>query len=333
VRIISNLIYNTKIDSPQLFIEAIRSTDSLIQKMSVSISVYQLFSELTKDDIEFFSATQREEEIKKAKLFISDNSWEDLFIEAENHLYFYGQIGFIFKLDSNENDFDIFKNNFEKVASLFSEQVLNESTYLLTRTFLTQGDCFYHEGNNRIFNSNVRGTLRNRTENWRKFFDSKNHFIKKIIDHQIFDKSNIIKSLEDIIEFEKPTLRNTYDEKFIFNNKLFDYCKKNHIRKYDFGYYLLNSTKIFGYFVELYTYDWFLRNHEKYKTKNPGLEITYKDVKGENNEPYILFSLNTQEWRIQFNSKSEEFLLIDEIKKLESTFKSIQDAVDSIIKL
>lgn len=332
VRVISNLIYNTKIDSPKLFIDAIKSIDALIEKMSVSKSVYQTFSELTSDDIDFFSGSQKEEEIKKTKLIISNNLWQDVFIMAENHPYFYGQIGFIFRLDANENDCNIFKNNFEKVASLFSEDVLSENTYLLTRTFLTQGDCFYHEGNNILFNSNVRRTLRNRTENWRKFFDTKNDFIKKTIDHQKFNKSNILKRLEDIIGFETPNLRDTYESKFILNNKLFDYCKKNHIRNYDYGYYLLNSTKIFGYFVELNTYDWFLLNSEKMNNSKAGIEITYGYVKGEDSEPYIQICLNGKKWKIQFDSKSGEFILIDTINNFSSTFKSIQDAVDKAIK-
>lgn len=330
VRVISNLIYNTKIDSPQLFIDAINSIDTLLNKVSVSKSVYKLFSDLTKEDIDFFSPNQREEEIKKAKLILSDYSWENLFIKAENHSYFYGQIGFIFRLDVNENDINIFDNNFEKVASLFSDAVLNDSTYLLTRTFLTQGDCFYHEGNNRIFNSNIRGTLRNRTENWRKFFESKTNFIKKIIDHSRFNKINILKSLEEIIEFENPNLKNNFETRFICNNKLFDYCKRNHVRKYDFGYYLLNSTKIFGYFVELYTYDWYLINVENFKANNSDINILYMQVKGEDNDPYIQIEVNSKKKKIQLDCKSGLFILNDTVNI--STFNSIQDAVDKAIK-
>lgn len=328
VRVISNLIYNSKIDSPKLFIEAIISIEALIKKMSVSKSVYETLVELTSDDIEFFSVTQREEEIKKAKLIINDNFWEAVLIEAENHSYFYGQIGFIFNLDNDKNDRSIFRNNFQKTAALFSEGVLSDNTHLLTRAFLTQGDCFYHEGDNRIFNSNNRSTVRQRGENWRKFFDKYPDFIKKIINHPDFDSKNILTSLETIKEKELVNVKGQYMEKYINNFKLFNYSRKNYIRKYEKGYYPLNSTRMSGYYTELYTYDWFLRNNEKGIN---GWKLGYYFVKGEDNEPGISICQenNDRNFKIEFDFKNELFKLI--INDNVEEFTSIDLAVNKII--
>mgnify|MGYP000892777288 FL=1 len=332
VRVISNLIYNTKIDSPKLFIEAILSIDALIKKMSVRKSVYETLVELTADDIEFFSLSQREEEIKKVKWIIQDNLWEDVFIAAENHSYFYGQIGFIFNLDNNENDRDIFRNNFEKTAALFSEEVLSENTYLLTRTFLTQGDCFYHEGDNRMFNSNYRITVRQRSEHWRKFFDKYPDYIKKIINHADFDTNHILESLETIIKKEKVNVKGQYLEKYINNYKLFNYSRKNYIKKFNHGYYPLNSTRTSGYFVELNTYDWYLRNKEKKEQEYNDLKLTYQAVKGEANDPYIEITSEAkiETYKINFDCAANEFNLkkgagLEKFNSIDEAFKKIVD--------
>jgi hypothetical protein len=289
VRVISNLIYNSKIDTPKLFIEAIKSIDSLIDKIKTQ-SVYSVIASLTEDEILFFSSNQKLEEIQKSKLIIDEpkSDWESIFIEAENHNYFYGQVGFIFKLCGTTITMQDYKKNYEKVAALFSEQVLNDATFLLQRSFLSLEDCFYKEGDNRIFNSNARGTLRNRNENWRKFLDSKSSVIKTLITRPDYDQNAITKCLDKIIKNESTMIKDSYHGKFVLNYKLFNYPQKNTIRKIDRNYYLLNKTRLSGYFVELYTYDWFLINEGGSKLI-PGHKIFYKYVKGQDGEPGVIF--------------------------------------------
>ncbi|CAM3905808.1 MULTISPECIES: GmrSD restriction endonuclease domain-containing protein [Flavobacterium] len=326
VRVISNLIYNTKIDTPKLFIEAIRSIDLLIDRVD-SKNIYQVINTLREEEMIFFSPSQKTEEIFKAQLIVQDNRWEKLFIEAENHIYFYGQIGFIFKLCNSPIDINTFTINYTKVASLFSEEVLNDTTFLLTRSLLAIGDCFYINGNERIFNSNVRGTLRNRTENWRKFFDSKLNFIETIINRPDFNANNIIQSLNSIIKTEFPNSKGKYHGKFVNNYKLFLYAKKNIIRQHNKNYYLLNSTRISGYFVELYTYAWFLKN-EKGCSIIPKYEISYDYVKGQDNEPGIVFKKGDLTINLRRNHNTKKYYIHKEKQLLE--FKTIEEFIDSI---
>ena len=326
IRVISNLIYNTKIDTPKLYIEAINSIDNLISRVKTK-SVYSVISNLSEDEIMFFSPNQKIEEIIKSKLIVKDPSWETVFIEAENHNYFYGQIGFILKLSKNQPDIKNFKQIFLKVASLYSEAVLKEETYLLSRSLLAIGDCFYKNGTDRTFNSNVRGTLRNRTENWRKFFDTKLSFIELIINRPDFDENNIIKSLNAIIKNELPNLKGKYFGKFVENYKLFLYAKKNVIRQYDKNYYLLNSTRISGYFVELYTYAWFLKN-ENGCSKIPEYKLSYEYVKGQDNEPGIIFKKGRASLVLKRDLSTRKYYIFQAKQRIE--FRSINDFIKYI---
>ena len=326
VRVISNLIYNTKIDTPKLFIDAITSIDSLIKTIEKK-SVYEVFSGIKENEILFFSPTQKEEEILKSQLIVKDNNWETIFIEAENHIYFYGQIGFILKLCKNQIDINNFTVNYTKVGSLFSEEVLNDNSYLLTRSLLALGDCFYKNGTQRVFNSNARGTLRNRTENWRKFFDTKLGDIESMINNPDFDENNIVQSLSTIINKVLPLLKGKYHGKFVSNYKLFLYAKKNIIRQYGKNYYLLNSSRISGYFVELYTYAWFLKN-EKGCSKIPKYKISYESVKGQDNEPGILLKKGNTTISLKRNSTNRKYYYYKGKNKLE--FNTINDFIESI---
>ena len=174
-------------------------------------SVYINLSDFHDEDISFFSSSQKKEEILKSKLIVSDAAWESVLIASENHKYFYGQVGFILNsFDGLPYSIEQFNEKYNKISVLFSEDVLNDSTHLATRCFLSLGDCFYAEGDNRVFNSNLRGTLRNRTENWRKFFENNIDYVEKVISHPKYNEINIITSLNDVISNEFPNVKNQY---------------------------------------------------------------------------------------------------------------------------
>ncbi len=345
VRVISNLIYNTKIDTPKLFIDAMSSIDSLLHIIEDK-DVYVGISRLKEEDISSFSPTQKKEEIRKAGLIRENKEWEAVLIEAENHSYFYGQIGFILNMCDSSVSVEAFENNYNKVAALFSDTVLLEKEYLLIRSLLTQvhdsKNCFYMNDDNRTFSFNERNTLRQRNENWRKFFEYKLAYIKSLINHELFDENKIIESLNRIIEIELPNLKENEDKryyiKFIENPALLAYAKKHVIRIWqDSGYYLLNSTRMSGYFVELYTYDWHLRNYRNYpeKYESFGVKIGYYFVKGQDNEPGITFdiegvkSIIVRDWRTgEFEARDME-----NGNKLSShQFKTIEEAINYLLK-
>lgn len=315
IRVISNLIYNTPIESPKLFKEAAQSILELLEKVG-NLSVYEVVEKLQNTDISFFNEKQKEEEILKAKKIIDEpeNDWENLFIDLEKHHYFYGQIGFIFKLNESE-EFSIFKENSLKTKQLFSEGVMKNPDYILFRSLLTYGNCFFKNNNTLTYPSNVRGTLRNRNENWRRFIDTKFDYLKNVIDQTNLDK-DIQQQLNDLIQNYNSNLTNRI--KLIKNPELLKYPESNHIRVYDKGYYLLSKTRIYGFFKEVFTYDWFISN--KNFCKNNSIE--YVDGKGEDSNPGLFIkSINK---KIIIDSKSLKYKFEDE--------ENLFDTVDEILK-
>lgn len=315
IRVISNLIYNTPIESPKLFKEAAQSILELLKKVG-NLSVYEVVEKLQNTDISFFNEKQKEEEILKAKKIIDEpeNDWENLFIDLEKHHYFYGQIGFIFKLNESE-EFSIFKENSLKTKQLFSEEVMKNPDYILFRSLLTYGNCFFKNNNTLTYPSNVRGTLRNRNENWRRFIDTKFDYLKNVIDQTNLDK-DIQQQLNDLIQNYNSNLTNRI--KLIKNPELLKYPESNHIRVYDKGYYLLSKTRIYGFFKEVFTYDWFISN--KNFCKNNSIE--YVDGKGEDSNPGLFIkSINK---KIIIDSKSLKYKIEDE--------ENLFDTVDEILK-
>ncbi len=323
LRVISNLIYNTPIESPKLFFEASQSIDKIIDEIGDNDSIYNIVESLNAKDVDFFSTSQVEEEIYKSKLIASDSNWENSLIEAENNNYFFGQIGFIFNLIEPEGlSIKKFEDVSAKVSALFSKEVLTEKTFLLFRTLLTQGNCFSQNGRNLMFYSNVLGTLRNRNENWRRFFKNKLHFINKIINNSLFNKQDVITSLNRIIDDDTQNLKEDYLIKFILNPALLDYAKKRCIRKINEGYYILGSTRIFGYYVELFTYDWYLKN----KNSN----ITYLHAKSEDEIPCLEIKINKTLFYIELNSETAEFDLVDKQNNIIDSFSNIDEAFKNI---
>lgn len=324
IRVISNLIYNTPIESPKLFKEAAQSILELLEKVG-DLSVYEVLEKLQNTDISFFNEKQKEEEILKAQKIVKEpqNNWENTFIDLEKHHYFYGQIGFIFKLNES-HDFFIFKENSLKAKQLFSEEIMKNSDYILFRSFLTFGNCFFGNSNSNYsynltypFNvrEEVKGTLRNRNENWRKFIDNKFEYVKKLIDH-IYLSDNINSQLISLVEDYVPTTMNIC--RLIKNPELLKYPEKNYIRIYDKGFYLLSKTRIYGFFKEVLTYDWFISN--KNFCKNNSIE--YIDGKGEDSNPGLLIKsinrkiiLDCSTLKYKFEDEKKLFDTIEEILK------------------
>lgn len=314
VRVISNLIYNTPIESPKLFSEAANAITKLIDRFQ-DRNIYNVLKELNASEIDFFAEKQKEEEIVKARLIDDEPicDWENLFIKLEYHNYFYGQIGFIFKLDESI-DFEVFKENSRKVSLMFSEDTMKDYNYILFRSLLTYGNCFFNGGNTFTYPTNVRGTLRNRNENWRRFFDNKLKYIKKLNDAISSSEINIVEKLNEIIKGHEDN--SSYLGTLIKNSRLLKYPEKNHIRLYANGYYLLKTTRIFGYYTELYTYNWFIKNEN-----NKDFEIAYRYGIGESNLKNTGIEVD-KKYFIHFDKDSNNFK-IDLFE--DKTFENIDE--------
>ncbi|MGY6521311.1 MAG: GmrSD restriction endonuclease domain-containing protein [Mongoliitalea sp.] len=229
-RVMGNLIFNTPIETAYLHRIACMSIDTLIRTIG-SENVYQKIAQLD-GGIEFFDGEQVHEEILKAKLIIEhpEINFERQFIEFESHRYFYGQIGFILKIANYNFDDLVIKGG--KIQALFSEEVLNQTNHLLFRAFLSQMDTFFNSENHYkyYFPKNIRGTLRERNENWRRFIKGNLALVEQVIAHQHLDENNIIPSLESICQNWKTS--DNYIRAILTNPTVLNYANQHHIRKY-----------------------------------------------------------------------------------------------------
>lgn len=322
-RVISNLIYNTPIESPKLYIDACESINQLLETISGN-NIYEEIARLTPSSIDFFAEKQKDEEIQKSKLIIDHpaEKWEDLFIELENHEYFYGQVGFLFNI-SKSAAFNDFRDTSKMISALFSKALLEDGSYVLFRCLLTFKNCFIESNSNLIYPSNARGTLRNRNENWRRFFDTHSDAVKLLVIHKTYDCTNPLQSLLTIIKEEKGKTVSFFYSKLVTNPDLFDYPKQNVLRNYGKNYYLLNSSRIFGYFVELETYNWFLKNVNGCNSL-PNYTINYEYVKGRDNEPGVILKKGRSKKLLLKNHQTGKFYFTnDKINEYTTITKAI----------
>lgn len=282
VRIISNLIFNSAIDSPLRFKEASESINKIIENCNGNPIYY--FSEIKESDIRFFTLKQVKEEIQKAQLITENEDWKEAFIEYENHHYFYGQISFIINLNKII-DIEKFKNNAKKLSELFSKDNLKE-VHLLNRFFLSYEECFVQRGSNLMFYSNDYGTVRVRNENWRIIFSDYSHILKEILEIESYEEQSLEKVISQNITKEHNSESISALIKF---PELFSYMHKRCLRRYGKSFLLLSTSRIYGYHVELFTYIYHILNEEnteyiyginavdmpKYKDLNKNIEYQY----------------------------------------------------------
>lgn len=316
LRFISNLIYNTPIESPRLYKEACASIDELIKKFETK-EIYPVLASMDANEIDFFLEKQKEEEILKANYLINDTDgkWESLIHQLEQNFYFYGQIGFI--ISKSDFSYEDFKLRSKKIRSLFSEQILKDKEFKLFRALLIFGgeSCFFIKGRNLSYPVNIFGTLRNRNENWRRFIQYHSDAIDKLIDSPDFDENAPLESIDKLLKSEISV--SPFIEVVVRNSEILKYPEQNYIRKYNNGYYLLNSSRISGYYVECYTYDWFKRNSYQ--------RVKYQYGKGEDSLGSVglkwgsdLIVFNRDSGRFETQDRSQDYASIDEaIKTLE----------------
>lgn len=291
MRVCKNLIYNTAIDSPVDFVQAIIEINKLLSSWNSTDSFYNyLRIDNNAHSISFLSPYQIEEESLKSKLVLEDRNWEEIFIKYENHEYFYGQIRFLIDFSKTESGYEIeqFKKYAEKASVYFDKDILENEEYILQRALLTKGNYLINSGSNRGFGLPSKGTLRNREENWRRFLKNspKNEILKLLLDDD--------RSLNEITL----TKVNDWRDYVISEPELIRYCKQRFIRLSTDGQYvmLLNSSTMTGYHVEMYSYYYYLNfikgKKELYK---PFTNENYYQVKGNDETPCAYI----EEWRYQ----------------------------------
>ncbi|MHC5354797.1 GmrSD restriction endonuclease domain-containing protein [Myroides sp. LJL115] len=229
IRVCSNLINNTLIQSPEGFYKAIRSIKELA-KNSQNIYSY-LLEPQTK--ISGFLQDQVKEEKLKAELIVNDptNKWQQEIQKIENHSYFNGQISYILNFSKEDNGYNIvqFVDYSNKLNRLFSPEFQDNHSCLFQRALLTYGDYLPKISNYYTF-CNFNNSLSAKLSNWRKVFNdtTRSIFLKNLLDK--ITTGDIKKDLENIIS-TFPTNITCWRSLFIKNEGVIEYCINFQIEK------------------------------------------------------------------------------------------------------
>lgn len=122
IRVVRNIVENATIDSAQTFVGAIKLMKELLEGFLEVLSkgVQDIYSYLSKTAIQSnFASYQVTQEKQKAERIVANLEWKDVIWEAENHLMFKGDIGFL--LLETENDLPLFKKRYEAAKEMFDE--------------------------------------------------------------------------------------------------------------------------------------------------------------------------------------------------------------------
>jgi len=255
-RVLKNLINNTRIESLEDYIKALKA----IKKLSDDLNGQKILDHIrTKEKfIDFFSQNQQTEEMLKAKLINEDSSWEREIIKAENHWYLDGKIGFLIEFSKSGNDYDLgmFKNYRDKFIKLWDfVKETKENQILLYQALLSKGDYLPEVGWNKTFCSFETG-IRAKSENWHRVFESdKKEYLKSLLD-DINLTRNIENELNRIIKTEVTGVSD-WRKYFIENPNYIKYCEKSQLR-FDKGrIYLLKRRQMNGRHAELHSWHFF----------------------------------------------------------------------------
>ena len=137
IRVVRNIIENASI-SVDTFAGAIKLMQELLKGSK------DIYSYLSKTVIQSkFASYQVKQEIDKAKRIVADSQWKEAIWEAEDHLMFKGDIGFL--LLKTENNLDLFKKRYEVAKEMFDENGVKgkyRENALLLRALISRFDSW-----------------------------------------------------------------------------------------------------------------------------------------------------------------------------------------------
>lgn len=334
-RIVGNLIYNSSIETASLHRDACEGINKILNEIGDQ-DILSAIASLS-DSGYGLAEKQFREEQTKAKIILDqpEHGWSESFAILEQHHYFYGQIGFILDL-ARETDFNKFIQVADKVSALFSKEVLEDGSFKLFRACLTVKEFIPEKTHKFIFPSNVKGTVRNRNENWRRFIQNNLFVIREVLGHPLYDKNNTLPSLDEIIY--STVYRSEMIELLAINSENIKYSKQHHIRFFDHTCLLLNSSKISGYAVELFTWDWFTKRDSLAYQNHLEIDFDYYQGRGENDIPGLIVNMKGQAYKIIcqrytggysiFYKNDDHFLSHSDLK-----FNSILESIEHINQL
>lgn len=184
-RIFRNLTDNSEIDYQQPYERAIRGINEQINHLSDLIYYLSQNNKITG-----FSTEQVNEEIEKAKLILEDPSQSEVIFNAENHVYFGGQIrsSFYFEdTDSTANKYSKISSYWDKISAMF-EATKPKEGILLRTALLSFGDyTLYVDSYKTLCQDDPNES--SSTPSLKRLFSSKNQYVKKLLDSIDINKS------------------------------------------------------------------------------------------------------------------------------------------------
>ncbi|WP_162344142.1 DUF262 domain-containing protein [Cyclobacterium salsum] len=315
LRVSRNIIYNSRIDDNVPYINAIQSLNKFDAKAILNINEFLQIQLRDKSWISFFSQKQQSEEIQKAKM---DPEWNEVLHEAENHFYFYGQVGFIIELSKQEGvaNLELFKKYWQRLNQLFTPDHLDNGQFLIQRALLTIGDHETHwmrplTSNRWSFYRSIRSNSRQRDENWRYLFVNDDNgqrlsMLKKLLDECECSTG----SLEKLIKGKEAEIRD-WRIYFIKEPALFRYCGqmlmnwegKEHIR-------LLGNSRLSHYHSELRItalHEW-LKGKEiasKLIKVKKGSDRSFLEVGDNQSKCQVRYARDTQSFEYKLNEDTD----------------------------
>lgn len=323
MRICRNLVYNTYIQNPENFIDAIKAMNEFSKsKYRVEEAILEVGFNL-----KFFD-TQLKEEIKKIHYFNKGENWKSKIIQTENHDYFYGQIGFIFKINNSTDDYSKFEFYANKLAKIFDNP--EADSFLFQRLLLSKGDYLIQSGSKWSFCESIAGSLRARQDNWRKVFndDKKLEYLKAVLDesNSINVAGNSISTYSEL-GWESFFIKEKYTENLRYLQNLIINWESNwNIR-------LLEWSTLKGKHADLFSYSLYL----DLKTEIPILDIKYLSVNGkrlENNRPMIEIKFNSEVMNVVYepNYTNQDCAFLIEFGHTQTLDKITYDMMNSFEK-
>ena len=214
IRVVRNIVKNATIDSPQTFVGAIKLMKELLG------GIEDIYSYLSKVSIQSnFASYQVAQEIDKAERIVANLEWKDAIWEAEDHLMFKGDIGFL--LLETEKDLSLFKKRYDVAKEMFDEKGVKgkyRENALLIRALVSRFDNWYLFWDRLVFDSSV--------ETWKRILRTDNRWVKYfllLLDNEskleqfISEDSSLQKGVEDDSDFKlrKKTHTNLYQTELL----------------------------------------------------------------------------------------------------------------------
>ena len=296
IRVVRNIVENATIDSAQTFVGAIKLMNELLK------GVQDIYSYLSKTAIQSnFASYQVAQEKQKAERILANPEWKDVIWEAEEHLMFKGDIGFL--LLETENNLDLFKKRYEVAKEMFDEGGVKgkyRENALLLRALISRFDHW-----SLVWNLNFDSSR----DNWKTYilktiYKEKENRITKhfltLLDNKdklevfITEEPSLEKNNENI-ELYKKTLKNLYQTEL-----LVAICEKCYLRWESENYILYPYNGRKEQFKYIVTHE---RNSKLAKAIEEGIISTKQQL--EVNGKKIPFFWG---WSVSFIYNKEEYI-------------------------